>query len=91
MRAPSAADRLRGMPIDRHEITRKLRAMPIEERAEAIVGIFEIAASQFSLLVLEHTNPPKGNGKAIELNAEQRGTLQRVQRGIRRTAGRRKP
>ena len=40
-----------------HALRDRLRAMPINERAEVIVDIFRIISAEFAAMVLEHTKP----------------------------------
>jgi hypothetical protein len=41
-----------------------LRALPINERAEAILGMFSICVSEFATMALEHVEAPKPARKA---------------------------
>ena len=43
-----------------HDLSLLLRALPIEQRAEQIVGWFQLATREWAVMVLEHVRPAKG-------------------------------
>jgi hypothetical protein len=51
----------KGLPSE----LRLLRGLPIDDRANAIIGIFQFAVSEFAAMVLEHAKPrPKPRARS---------------------------
>jgi hypothetical protein len=44
----------------------RLRAMPIDKRAEVIVDIFRVISGEFAAMVLEHVKPPRAKARKTE-------------------------
>jgi hypothetical protein len=52
-----------GGDASQNVIRELLRAMPIDQRAEAIVKIFQVIASEFAAMVLEHVKPERQSAR----------------------------
>jgi hypothetical protein len=70
---------------DAHEtldkVLEKLRAMPVNERADVLVSMFSMVCSEFATMVLDHSNPtPRTRRWTKKMGAKSKGIIRHTRR-----------